>query len=170
MCLNVRPVDHLDVARSTASGKLTEQPLPDTALRPADEPIVDGCWRAILGRAVLRQPLLKTCRMPLITVRSSTRSLRTAVGRRGSICRHCSSLSQNRFARIFSAPLTAENQQPILAATHLLGFSPSRFPTCFANLDHRVRMLRIGAVMTESNGLALVSRLIFMPKRHYIKP
>lgn len=31
-------------------------------------------------------------------------------------------------------------------------------------------MLRIGAVMTESNGLALVSRLIFMPKRHYIKP
>src|SRR6185312_5624247 len=73
-----------------------------------------------------RQPLLRTCRMPLITLRSSTRSLpRTSVGRCGSIRRHCSSLSQNKFARIFSTPLTAENQQPILGATHLLGFNPS---------------------------------------------
>src|SRR4029453_4295301 len=79
------------------------------------------------GQSFQRQPLRSTCRMPLITLRSSTRSLpRTSVGRCGSICCHCSSFSQNRFDRIFSAPLTAENQQPILAATLLLGFSPRR--------------------------------------------
>src|SRR6185369_6641365 len=62
--------------------------------------------------------------MPLITRRSSARSLpRTSVGRCGSISCHCSSLSQYKFDRIFSAPLTAENQQPILQATDLLGFS-----------------------------------------------
>jgi hypothetical protein len=49
----MRAVDHLDVVRATASGKLTEQPLPHTALGPTDESIVDGRWRAILRRAIL---------------------------------------------------------------------------------------------------------------------
>jgi hypothetical protein len=39
--------------------------------------------------------------MPLITRRSSSRGLpRTSVGKCGSICRHCSSFSQNRLLRI----------------------------------------------------------------------
>src|SRR6202049_4692507 len=43
--------------------------------------------------------------MPLITRRSSTRFFpRMSLGKYGSICRHCSSLSQNKLRRIFSAP------------------------------------------------------------------
>src|SRR5208282_6196384 len=43
--------------------------------------------------------------MPLITRRSSTRSLpRTSVGKCGSICRHCSSDSQNKLLRIAISP------------------------------------------------------------------
>jgi hypothetical protein len=66
--------------------------------------------------------------MPLITRRSSTRSLpRTSVGKCGSICRHCSSLSQNKLRRIVlpSNHAGKENQQPIQPATNLLGSRPS---------------------------------------------
>ena len=53
--------------------------------------------------------------MPLITRRSSTRSLpRTSFGKCGSICRHCSSFSQNRLRRIrFSAPNHYQQQKRI---------------------------------------------------------
>src|SRR6266566_7174611 len=58
------------------------------------------------GQSHHRQPLFSTCKMPLITRRSSTRSLpRTSCGKCGSICLHCSSFSQNKLRRIrFSAP------------------------------------------------------------------
>ena len=40
---------------------------------------------------------------------------------------HWSSLSQNKFRRIFSAPFDGENEQPlILTSTDLLGFDPSK--------------------------------------------
>ena len=78
------------------------------------------------GQSFQQQPLFSICRMPLRTRRSSARSLpRTSVGRCGSISRHCSSRSQYRFDRIFSAPFTAENQQPIPQAADLLDSRPS---------------------------------------------
>src|ERR1700733_14125907 len=84
------------------------------------------------GQSHHLQPLLSTCRMPLITRRSSTRLLpRTSVGKYPSIFRHCSSLSQNKLRRIFPAPESAaENHQPIQPSILLLGFSPSG-PTTF---------------------------------------
>ena len=66
--------------------------------------------------------------MPLITRRSSTRSLpRTSFGKCGSIPCHCSSLSQNKLDRISLPPnrFGSENQQAILSATLLLGCHPS---------------------------------------------
>src|ERR1700730_10807563 len=46
--------------------------------------------------------------MPLITRRSSTRSLpRTSVGKNGSIFCHCSSFSQNKLLLMISAPQPA---------------------------------------------------------------
>src|SRR5258705_719377 len=67
------------------------------------------------GQSHHRQPLFSTCKMPLITRRSSTRSLpRTSLGKCGSICRHCSSLSQNRLRRIcFSPPNQNDRQKRI---------------------------------------------------------
>ena len=53
-------------------------------------------WRS--QKSDQRQPLFSTCMMPLMIRRSSCRSTpRTSVGKRGSIRRHCSSLSQNKF-------------------------------------------------------------------------
>jgi hypothetical protein len=53
------------------------------------------------GQSHQRQPLFNTCNMPLITRRSSTRSLpRISVGKNGSIFAHCSSDSQNRLRRM----------------------------------------------------------------------
>ena len=85
------------------------------------------------GQSHHRQPLFKICRMPLITRRSSTRSLpRTSFGKSGSIRHHCSSLSQNKLDRISLPPnqFGSENQQAILSATLLLGCHPSRSINC----------------------------------------
>src|SRR5260370_18772747 len=57
------------------------------------------------GQSPHRQPLFSTCKMPLITRRSSTRSLpRTSVGKCGSIRRHCASFNQNKLLLMISAP------------------------------------------------------------------
>jgi len=50
--LDVRGIDHLRLGRSATSGKLTEQPFPHAALRPADEAIVDCRRRTVLRRAI----------------------------------------------------------------------------------------------------------------------
>jgi hypothetical protein len=51
--LDVRAVDHLDLARSTPPGKLTEQLLPDAALGPTGKAVVDRRVRTVLRRAIL---------------------------------------------------------------------------------------------------------------------
>jgi len=51
--LDLRAIDHLDVVRATASGKLADQSLSHTAFRPADELIVDRRARPELRLAML---------------------------------------------------------------------------------------------------------------------
>src|SRR6185437_8365229 len=64
------------------------------------------------GQSHHRQPLFNTCKMPLITRRSSTRSLpRTSVGKCGSILCHCSSLSQNKLLLMIPRSPPAEKQR-----------------------------------------------------------
>jgi hypothetical protein len=82
MCLDVRRIDHLRSGRSTALGKFTEEMLPDTLFGPPGEAFVDGRVRTILRWAIFqRQPLRSACRMPLMTRRSSARSLTPDIGR-----------------------------------------------------------------------------------------
>jgi len=50
--LDVSGVDHLGVAGSPPRRQFTEQSLPNAALRPAHEAIVDRCWRAVFWRAI----------------------------------------------------------------------------------------------------------------------
>src|SRR5260221_11110806 len=68
------------------------------------------------------------CRMPLITRRSSTRSLpRTSIGKNGLIFCHCSSLSQNKLLlMMIPRSPSAENHYPIQPSTLLLSFGPSK--------------------------------------------
>src|SRR3546814_8017738 len=51
--LDMRAVDHLGLVRSAAGSQRAEQPLPDTALGPADEPVVDRRRRAVFRRTIL---------------------------------------------------------------------------------------------------------------------
>ena len=48
----MRRVNHLRVDRPSTSGKLPEQVLPDAALRPTREAVIDRCRRTILGWAI----------------------------------------------------------------------------------------------------------------------
>src|SRR6185437_7065190 len=88
--------------------------------------VVDGPYSG--GQSHQRQPLLSTCTIPLMTRRSSTRSTpRTSVGKCGSIRIHCSSLSQNRFARMIPIPLLKRirivwNQDCVASAQKLMSF------------------------------------------------
>ena len=50
--LHVRRVDHLCLYRPSTSGKLPEQVLPDAALRPAHETVIDRRGRTILWRTI----------------------------------------------------------------------------------------------------------------------
>src|SRR6478672_13369380 len=76
------------------------------------------------GQSHQRQPLLRTCTIPLITRRSSTRSTpRTSVGKCGSIRAHCSSLSQNRFLPMNLSPNT--NQYRIVEPERLMSSDAS---------------------------------------------
>ena len=50
--LDVRGIDHLHLARSSASGKLAKQPLPHATPRPTHEAIVDRCRWAVLRWAI----------------------------------------------------------------------------------------------------------------------
>src|SRR5260370_335639 len=79
------------------------------------------------GQSHPRQPLFSTCKMPLITRRSSTRSFpRTSVGKNGSILCHCSSFSQNKLLLMISAPISrAGNHYPIHPSSPLLSLDPS---------------------------------------------
>jgi hypothetical protein len=52
MGFDVCGVDHLNLCRSATSGKLAEQQLPDAALRPPHEAVIDRLRRAIFGRAI----------------------------------------------------------------------------------------------------------------------
>src|SRR5712671_4650250 len=80
------------------------------------------------GQSHHRQPLFSTCKMPLITRRSSTRSFpRTSVGKNGSILCHCSSFSQNKLRLMISAPISrAATHYPIHLSSPLLSLDPSR--------------------------------------------
>ena len=99
---------------------------PRNPVRPTGCAIVAGRVRPYSGEhSFQRQPLRSTCRMPLMTRRSSARSLpRTSLG---SAVR--SAAIGRRLARIgwiaSAAPLTAESKY-ILIATKLLGFRPTR--------------------------------------------
>jgi hypothetical protein len=124
--LDMRPVDHLRRIRPTARRQRAEQPFPDAAFGPADEPVIDRrrwaiFWRAVLPAADALQHMQDSADRPPI-IRPFL--ARTSVGRCSSIRGHSASLSQYKFVRIFSAPLTAENQQPILQAIDLLSFHP----------------------------------------------
>lgn len=82
------------------------------------------------GQSHHPQPLLRTCKRPLITRRSFARSLpRTSVGNSGWIFSHCSSSSQNRLLLIIP-PIRQQNEgikesQQIHRSIHLLSFEPS---------------------------------------------
>ena len=52
MRLDVSGVDHLDLGRSAAVSEHAKEPLPNTAFRPADKPVVDGRVRSIFRRAI----------------------------------------------------------------------------------------------------------------------
>jgi hypothetical protein len=61
----------------------------------------------------------------MITRRSSARSLpRTSVGSSGAMPAHCSSLSQNKLLRIFSAPLDRRESATDSNLNRFIGFSP----------------------------------------------
>src|SRR5215470_11272170 len=108
------------------------------------------------GQSFQRQPHRNTCRMPLMTRRSSARSLpRTSVGRCGSIRCHCSSSSQKRLDRIRCSHLTAENRQPILTATNLLGFDPRTNLATNRGLDDVVRAIKYWLMQLEHVGETL---------------
>ena len=103
------------VFRSSAGCQLSEQLLPHAALGPAQEAIVNRGRRPVFWWTIAPPaPALETWTMPLMTRRSSTRSLpRTSVGKCGLICPHCASLSQNRLSCISASSKHAgkENQQ-----------------------------------------------------------
>ena len=48
----MRRIDHLHVGRSPTPGQFAKQVLPQPSTRPAHEAVIDGCRRAIFGRAI----------------------------------------------------------------------------------------------------------------------
>src|ERR1700746_4012322 len=48
----MRRIDHLHVGRSPTPGQFAKQVLPQPSTRPAHEAVIDGCPRAIFGRAI----------------------------------------------------------------------------------------------------------------------
>ncbi len=84
--------------------------------------VVGGPYRA--GQSFQRQPAFSTCRMPLITRRSSTRRAPGwFFGRCGSIAAHASSLNQNR-PLIPASGMKLEGRESDLLSQfkHLIGF------------------------------------------------
>src|SRR5271168_1192389 len=82
-----------------ASGRhLLEDALPDATLRPPIVTVIDRCRRPIDGRNVAPSTaVFKTCRMPEMTVRSSTRGWPGLPrGRCGLSAFHASSDRQNK--------------------------------------------------------------------------
>ena len=141
MRLDVRAVDHLHLARSPASGKLTEQPLPDTALGPAHKPIVDRRRRAILRRAILPaaaapQNMQDAADDPAVvhTILAAHISRQVRLNLPPLIIAQPEEIASHVLCSRITA---AENQQPIHPATDLLGIDPRyRLPTiCEAHAD-----------------------------------
>src|SRR6201982_2549930 len=52
MRFDMRRIDHLHVGRSPTPGQFAKQVLPQPSTRPAHEAVIDGCRRAIFGRAI----------------------------------------------------------------------------------------------------------------------
>jgi hypothetical protein len=86
--------------RISRSGDAFENLLPNAALAPTGEPVIDGLVRTVfLGQSCQRQPTFRTCMIPLRMRRSSLRAgPGWFVGKCGTIFAHCSSLNQNKFA------------------------------------------------------------------------
>lgn len=130
MRLDVSGVDHLRVAGSAVCRKFAEQPLPYTALGPAHKAVVDRGRRAVFRRAVapaaaaldhmqdaadhspVVDPFLAThiCRQ----IRLNPRPLFVVQPKQIA-----------PYPPLRSESSRAENQQPIYAATLLLGFRPN---------------------------------------------
>ena len=108
MGFDVAAVDGKLVWNGAGGRHLLEDALPDPTLRPAIVTVVDRCWRPIDGGTSRhRQPVFKTCRMPEMTVRSSTRGLPGLPrGRCGLSAFQASSDSQNK---LFAMTIASSN-------------------------------------------------------------
>ena len=97
--LHMRTVE-AEFSRNIArSCNLLEQALPKPALRPSVVAIVDRGGRTIFGGTLRQDPVSRTCKIPLMTRRSSTRGLPGLPrGRCRSIAAYASSDSLNRCA------------------------------------------------------------------------
>ena len=113
--LHMRTVEAELVRNIARSCNLLEQTLPKPTLRPSVVTIVDRGRRAVFRRTSRqRHPVLRTCKMPLMTRRSSTRGLPGLPrGRCGSIAAHASSDSQNR--RVITTSRLDEPNQKVNA-------------------------------------------------------
>ena len=124
--LHMRTVE-AEFARNIArSCNLLEQALPKPALRPSVVAIVDRGGRTIFGRHVAPTASgLRTCKIPLMTRRSSTRGLPGLPrGRCRSIAAHAWSDSQNR--RVITASRLDEPNQKVE--------SPNKAIDCMSSL------------------------------------
>jgi hypothetical protein len=105
-------------------GTVFKMESPDSCALCFFEPSLRRCHVVVTysgGQSHHRHPLFRTCRMPLITRLSSTRSLpRTSLGKCGSIRHHCSSLSQNKLPRIF--PLQNHQSRESATNSHIKTF------------------------------------------------
>src|SRR5476651_1821183 len=105
------------------------------------------------GQSHHRHPLFRTCRMPLITRLSSTRSLpRTSLGKCGSIRHHCSSLSQNKLPRIF--PLQNHQSRESATNSHIKTFissNPSHSKNCLFVGDRNILVAIVALSLRSEN-------------------
>ncbi len=102
--------------RAARLGQSLEELEPDALGGPADEAIVEGFARAVDVRRIhISPPDFRTCTMPLITRRSSTRALpRVPVGRCGAIFANCASVSQKQSRSMHGLLRDPEAQKPFL--------------------------------------------------------
>ena len=138
-------VDAKLVRHWTGRRHLLEDPLPDTALRPPVVAVVDRRRRSIAGgTSRQRHPVFSTCRMPEMTIRSSTRGFPgLPCGRWGSIVAHASSDNQNKLLAMPSASSDSNhgkniswNQRSVWVLT--LGHNPKKFASTFSICQHRI--------------------------------
>ncbi len=123
-CAFLRTVEAEFVRNIARSGNLLEQALPKPALRPSIVAIVDRGRRTVFGRHVApTASVLRTCKMPLMTRRSSTRGLP------GSARKY-----DDRGPRFIGQPKKVRHHNLPIRRTQSEGKSPNKAIDCMGSL------------------------------------